>query len=91
MGWFCSSDLVILMIGFVPRQDHNMAGLQSPLPAPELGQLYMSFNAWEDSIEDWSVQDKFHFAVTAKDALSSHAYIYKYKDNQCMRLATWSK
>ena len=57
-----------------------MAALQNLLPAPELGQLYVSFDALKDNIEDWSVREKFHFTVPTKDA---SRVIYKYKDNAC--------
>ena len=47
-----------------------MASLQ------DLGQLFMSFDALKDSIEDWSVWDKFYSTVTAKNTFR---VIYKCK------------
>ena len=57
-----------------------MATLQNLLPAPELGQLYASFDALKDNIEDWTVCEKFHFTVPMKDA---SGVIYKCKNNAC--------
>ena len=44
-----------------------MVAVQNLLPAPELGQLYVSFDALKDNIEDWSVREKFHFIILTKD------------------------